>query len=126
MWQAARIPIAHHVGTLVAVCLVLIAGTTAPPPAMMGEQAPSLAVRAQAIPLAALAVGTPIRVEKQAPGPRLLLQRPDRTARYLPASQRLAPPDFRVALHRTYRALARRPLLRQQQTAPPASDDPSH
>lgn len=125
MRQVARIPIRHTVGVLLAVCLILIASMAVAPPTMLGEQAPSLVLRAPDIPLAALAVNTPIRVEKQAPGPRAQLQRPDRTARYLPASERLAAPEFRVALHRIYRDLPRR-LVPWRQTAPPAPDDPSH
>jgi hypothetical protein len=125
MRQAARIPIRHQVGTVLAACLILIAGMTVAPPTMLGEQAPSLVLRAPDIPLAALAVNTPIRVEKQAPGPRAQLQRPERTARYLPASERLPAPEFRGALHRTYRDLPRR-LVSWRQTAPPAPDDPSH
>ncbi|MFB3816037.1 MAG: hypothetical protein ACE147_00115 [Candidatus Methylomirabilales bacterium] len=120
-----QIRIGHRVGAFLAVCLILAAAMAVAPPATLGEQAPSLVLRAPDIPLAALAVNAPIRVEKQAPGPRAQLQRPERTARYLPASERLAAPEFRVALHQTYRDLPRRPLPRRQ-TAPPAPDDPSH
>jgi hypothetical protein len=126
MRRAVFIPIGHQVGTLLAVCLVLVAGLTVVPPPSLGEQAPSLVLRAPDIPLAAVAVTTPVRMEKQAPGPRTPPHRPERAGRYLPASARVLSPELRAAaLHRRYPDLPRRPLLRRQ-AAPPASGDPSH
>lgn len=115
----------QQLGALLAMCLLVLAALTCAPTAALQDEAPSLVVRAPEIPLVALASTSPVRVEKQVRSQRVMLQKPERAARYLTMSQRVTASQPPRAPHLAYRDLPRRSLPTRQAT-PRAPDDPSH
>ncbi len=109
-----------------AVCLALFVSGGPGTPTLPGErQAPSLVLRTIEFPLAVLALGGAVRLEKQAQTPRFVLHRPNRISRLSPA-ECARPFAVRPELRHTLRVLPRRglPARRLMPRAPSDAGDP--
>lgn len=105
------------------VCLALIGGIPVIPATWPEEDTPSLTPTNHDLPLTALAEGSGVRIEKQAQAHRLVIRKPDRSARLstaerAPSARPLAPTT--LAFH----SLPRRQLYAARR-GPSIPDDPS-
>ncbi len=109
---------------LLAARLVAIGAVVVPPLAVQ-ETAPSLSVWTAEIPLAALALTSPVRSEKQLHAERAGLKKVARLAASMAAWERPSGAELRAISRYTHPNLPRRSLP-SEQTDPSTSDDPSH
>lgn len=107
--------------TLVA-CLALIGGIPIIPATWPEEGTASLTPTNHDLPLTALAESSGVRIEKQAHSHRLVIKKPDRSARLSTAERAPGPRPF-TSSTQAFRRLPRRQLYAAR-SRPSAPDDP--
>ena len=105
------------------VCFALIGGVAPMPSTSPEDETPSLAAAAHAVPLAALAESSGIRIEKQAQSHRLFIKKPERSGRVSPA-ERAPSLRSRTPTTQTPRSLPRCSLY-SARSRPGPPDEPS-
>lgn len=105
------------------VCLALVGGLTALPPAWPEDETSSLTPAAHNVPLTAVTESAGVRIEKQAHSHRLILKRPDRSTRLSSAERS---PSLRACnpTAQAFHSLPRRQLYAAR-SRPISPDDPS-